>query len=143
LLSINYSFFVQLAIFLALVFVLKKFIFNPLMSLWDERDQLIAGNKEKSEELSAKVDRLIVDYQGKILAKKKQMQEETDKDRKLAVKEQEDLVARLHTESNEMIAELREKIASEFKDARLRIQSDARLMGERIAEKILGSSVSE
>ena len=142
-LSINYSFFVQLAIFLALVFVLKKFIFNPLMNLWDERDQLIAGNKEKSEELSAKVDRLIVDYQGKIMAKKKQMQEETDKNRKLAAREQEDLVAKLHTQSNEMIAELREKIASEFKDARARIQSDARLMGERIAEKILGSSVSE
>jgi len=138
LLSINYSFFVQLAIFLALVFVLKKFIFNPLMNLWDERDQLIAGNKEKSEELSAKVDRLIVDYQGKILAKKKQMQEETDKNRKLAVREQEDLVAKLRTQSNEMIAELREKIATEFKDARLRIQSDARLMGEKIAEKILG-----
>ena len=137
-LSINYSFFVQLAIFLALVFVLKKFIFNPLMNLWDERDQLIAGNKEKSEELSAKVDRLIVDYQGKILAKKKQMQEETDKNRKLAVREQEDLVAKLRTQSNEMIAELREKIATEFKDARLRIQSDARLMGEKIAEKILG-----
>jgi len=138
LLSINYSFFVQLAIFLALVFVLKKFIFNPLMNLWDERDQLIAGNKEKSEELSAKVDRLIVDYQGKILAKKKQMQEETDKNRKLAAREQEDLVAKLRTQSNEMIAELREKIATEFKDARLRIQSDARLMGEKIAEKILG-----
>ena len=30
-LSINYSFFVQLAIFLALVFVLKKFIFNPIV----------------------------------------------------------------------------------------------------------------
>ena len=137
-LSINYSFFVQLAIFLALVFVLKKFIFNPLMSLWDERDRLIAGNKEKSEELSAKADRLIVDYQGKIINKKKQMQEETDKNRKLAAREQEDLVAKLRTQSNEMIAELREKIATEFKDARLRIQSDARLMGEKIAEKILG-----
>jgi len=143
LLSINYSFFVQLAIFLALVFVLKKFIFNPLMGLWDERDQLIAGNKQKSEELSAKVDRLIVDYQGKIMAKKKQMQEETDKNRKLAAREQEDLVAKLHTQSNEMIAELREKIASEFKDARSRIQSDAQTMGQRIAEKILGSSLSE
>jgi F-type H+-transporting ATPase subunit b len=142
-LSINYSFFVQLAIFLALVFALKQFVFNPLMGLWDERDRLIAGNKSKSEELSTRVDQLIVDYQGKIMTKKKQMKEEADKNRKQASKEQEDILGKLHTESNEMIAELRVKIAAEFKDAQARIQADARQMGARIAEKILGSSVSE
>ena len=142
-LAINYSFFIQLGIFLALVFLLKKFLFDPLMNLWDERDQLIAGNKKKSEELSAQVDQLIVDYQGKIVSKKRLVQEETDKSRKLAAKDQEDTIAKIHTEANEMIAELREKIAGEFKDARSRIQADSQVMGRKIAEKILGAGISE
>jgi F-type H+-transporting ATPase subunit b len=143
LLSINYSFFVQLAIFLALVFILKRFMFNPLMDLWDKRDQLIEGNKQKSEELTAKVDRLIVEYQFKVLDKKKQMAVEADKKRKQASSEQDDIIAKLRTSSNEMIAELREKIASEFKDARSRLQADSQAMGQKIAEKILGASVAE
>lgn len=142
-LSINYSFFIQLAVFLALVFFLKWMLFDPLMELWDGRDQLIAGNKKKSEELSVKVDQLIVDYQGKIMSKKKLVSDAMDKDRKQAGKEQEDTVGKIRTQANEMIAELRKKIAGEFKAARSRIQGDAQTMGAKIAEKILGSSLSE
>lgn len=137
-LSINYSFFVQLAVFLALVFFLKRFLFDPLMGLWDERDQLIAGNKKKSEELSALADQLIVEYQGKMLDKKKHIQEAIDRNRKQAGKDQEETVSKARTQANDMIAELREKIAGEFKAAESRIRADAQVMGEKIAEKILG-----
>ena len=59
------------------------------------------------------------------------------------MKDQDNIVVSNRTEANEMIAELREKIAAEFKAAEQRVQADSQLMGKTIAEKILGASISE
>jgi len=142
-LTINYSFFVQLAIFLAMVLFLKKFLFSPLMNLWDERENRIAGTKQRAEDLSTTVDRLIVYYEAQIWATRKLAQEEYERNHREIVKDQDNIVVSNRTEANEMIAELREKIAAEFKAAEQRVQADSQLMGKTIAEKILGASISE
>jgi len=144
LLTINYSFFIQLAIFIALVLFLQKFLFAPVYDqIWDERDQLITGNKQKAEELSEKVDRLIVYHEAQVWASRKLAEEESERTHRQAVKDQEQTIANIRTESNEMIAELRERIAAEFKAAQERIRADAEKMGKTIAQKILGTGVSE
>jgi F-type H+-transporting ATPase subunit b len=142
-LTINYSFFVQLAIFLAMVLFVKKFLFSPLLELWDERENRITGTKQRAEDLSTTVDRLIVYYEAQIWATRKLAQEDAERNHREIVKDQDNTVVSNRTEANEMIAELREKIASEFKAAQQRVQSESQMMGKTIAEKILGASISE
>lgn len=142
-LAINYSFFVQMVIFLALVFFLQKFLFKPLMEMWDERANLIEGNKQKAEELSTRVDRQIVYYEAQIWATRKLAQEEAERAHRENVRQLEELLLKVKNESNEAVAELREKIAGEFKAAEQRVMAGAEAMGKMIAERILGTSVSE
>lgn len=139
-LSINYSFFVQLAVFLALVFFLQKFLFKPLMRLWEEREEQMEGSRKRAEELSARADQLIVYYEAQLWATRKLAQEDSDTARRALVKELEESVLKVRNESNEAIAELREKIAGEFKAAEQRVLDSAQAMGEMIVERILGKA---
>ena len=142
-LAINYSFFIQMAIFLAMVFFLQKFLFKPLMDMWDTRANLIEGNKQRAEELSSKVDQQIVYYEAQIWATRKLAQEDAERTHRENVRHEEELLLKIKNESSEAIAELREKIAGEFKAAEQRVMDSAQAMGKMIAEKILGTSISE
>jgi len=140
LLTINYSFFVQLAVFLALVLFLQKFLFKPLMKLWEEREDQIGGNKKRAEELSIKADQLIVYYEAQIWATRRLAQEDSELARRASVKGLEESVLKVRNESTEAIADLRERIAGEFKAAEQRVLDSAQSMGEMIVERILGKA---
>jgi F-type H+-transporting ATPase subunit b len=132
-----------MALFLAMVFFLQKFLFKPLMDMWDTRANLIEGNKQRAEELSSKVDQQIVYYEAQIWATRKLAQEDAEHTHRENVRHSEELLLKVKNESNEAIAELREKIAGEFKAAEQRVMDNAQAMGKMIAEKILGTSISE
>jgi len=142
-LTINYSFFIEMALFIGMVFFLQRFLLRPLFDLWDERDNLIEGNKRRAEDLSIRVDQLIVYYEAQVWATRKLAQEEAERTRRETVHDQEELLLKIRNESTEALAELREKIAGEFKAAESRILDSAQSMGQMIAERVLGARASE
>jgi F-type H+-transporting ATPase subunit b len=137
LLAINYSFFVQLAVFLAMIFILQKFLFKPLMDLWDKRDEMIDGNRAKADELAGRVDQLIVYYEAQIWATRKLAQEDTDAAKHHGNKQLDDMLQHTRAEANEMITGLRGKIAAQYKEARGTLMTEAEKLGTEIADKIL------
>jgi len=136
--SLNYSFFIEIVLFLAMVFFLQRFLFRPLLKLWDEREDLIEGNRKKAETLSKQVDQMVVYYEAQLWAARRLAQEERERIRRQAGKEQEEIVQVARTEANETIADLREKIALEYREALKRIQDESEAMGKSIAGRILG-----
>jgi len=141
LISLNYSLFIQLLVFLAIVFFLQRFLFKPLLNIWQKREEVIVGNRQKAEELSQRLDNLIIQFATQIWAARRLAQEEQEKIRKQNSQEIEQMVQIIRTETNEMIQELREKIALEYKPALGRISEQAEKMGREIAEKILGRGI--
>ncbi len=140
--SLNYSLFVEIILFLAMVVFLQRFLFRPLLQLWDERDELIEGNKKKAEELSKHLDSMIVFYEAQLWAARKLAAEEQEKIRRTAASEQEELVTTAKNEALETIADLREQIALEYREALKRVEAGAEGMGKSIAEQILGKTVA-
>ncbi len=136
--SLNYSFFIEIALFLAMVVFLQRFLFKPLLRLWDRREELIEGNRQKAEALSKQVDQMVVYYEAQLWAARRLAQEEREKIRKQAEQEQEEMVRTARTESNEMVAEFKGKIALEYREALKRIQAESEAMGQNIAGRILG-----
>ena len=139
--SLNYSLFIQLVVFLAVIFFLQRFLFKPLLAIWGKREEVIEGGRKKAEELSQQVDNLIIQFAAEIWAARKLAQEEQEKIRKQNSQEIEQMVQIIRAETNEMALELREKIALEYKPAQKRIAEQAEKMGGEIAEKILGRAV--
>ena len=55
LLSVNYTVFIQIVIFLIAIFILNKLVFKPFLGLVDRRDKLTRGAIEEAHELEDKV----------------------------------------------------------------------------------------
>jgi len=140
--SLNYSLFIEIALFLAIVFFLQRFLFKPLLKLWDEREEMIDGNRKKAEQISKQLDQMIVYYEAQLWATRRLANDEREKIKRRAELEKEQMVQTSRNEAQEMLGDLREKIALEYREALKRIQEEAELMGKNIAEKILGRNLA-
>jgi len=142
LISLNYSFFVQLFIFLFLVIILNQFLFKPVLKIWQEREEAIEGKRKKAQELEKQVNELAQRLNQELEKAQERAQKEEEKLKQKFLRQQEELIQKTRSQANEMIAELREKIALEYKTALSQLEQEAENLAQKIAEQILGRKIS-
>ena len=65
-LGLDGSFFIQVAVFAVLFFVLTRVYFRPFMKLFDLRHQRIITDRQAAEKLMSEADSKFEDYKNKI-----------------------------------------------------------------------------
>jgi F-type H+-transporting ATPase subunit b len=137
--SLDYSVFYQIALFLVLLIVLNKVLFRPYLILLEERERKTA--QDDSSELEHEATRLRALYEDKIAqaqaagyaAKETILQE--------ARRQREAVLNQARQEAMSLLESVRRELASQMQKERQLAVTEVRTIAQEMASKILGRNV--
>ncbi|MEM7008840.1 MAG: ATP synthase F0 subunit B [Thermodesulfobacteriota bacterium] len=141
LLSVNYTVFIQIIIFLAAIFILNKLVFKPFISLVDRRDKLTRGAIEEAHELEEKVKAIMEDYDAKLSEARSLAIEERNKLIAEGQNVAQEILGEARNETGALLDEAKVKLEAETKEIKEKIKSDIDSLAGEIATKVLGKEV--
>ncbi len=135
--DIDYSIFIQIALFLVIWFFLARFVFTPFQRLLGEREQRTEGMKAEAETLLEEAERLRMQYEERITKAKEEGSSIKEEIRQEALQAREQLLAHAQEDAARFLQLARQQILEEMqKDRELAVQ-EAEVIGQEMAEKIL------
>ena len=139
--SLNATLFVQVALFLTLLFILNRIMIQPIHRLILEREEVF---KEKRDQLAAVQDeirQLAEDYEARLKLAEREARESQLALRKAAGDEARDLVSTAQEQVSALQEKVRKEVAQELERARHAVAEQAELLSSSITEKVLGREV--
>ena len=138
-LEINNWFFVQLANFILLLFILNKILYKPLLRLFQEREDNTKGALEKARAFDKEKDDVLAKIDAKLSDARSQSRATFEG---LSNEGMEIQRATLESAQNDAV-EINRKAKSELEDAtdkaRSSLKSDIESFAQQIVEKLVGA----
>jgi len=141
LISINLTLLVQMGVFLAVLVILNRLLFQPILETFDERTRRVEDAKTQARALEAETAKQVAAYQGQLQEARSEGERLREAMRKMALAENERLVRQTREETGDMLGELRERIAREYREASATLKVEAREMAREVAVQVLGRPV--
>lgn len=132
---------IHLIFFLIMLVVLNQLLIQPILKVMDEREGRITRNQDAAHKAAHGADELIAKYDAQVQATRREAKAEGEKMRKAADAEVEKLIVAARTQSGDLVAEIREKIAADYKAAQTDLRASAQSLGQSIAARLLGRSI--
>jgi F-type H+-transporting ATPase subunit b len=137
----DYTIFIQMIIFGALIFILNILLYKPILSIIERRKKHIDELENEIKLFNESVDKKAAEYEEKLkLAKSK-----ASDLKKEIIKEGTDqakvIVDAVRNEIPLMIQEFQQKLDKEVQVARQTLDSQSRRLSLEIAQKVMGRSV--
>ncbi|MGB7949175.1 MAG: ATP synthase F0 subunit B [Candidatus Binatia bacterium] len=140
--SLDYSVFYQIVLFLVLWVVLARVLFRPYLNLLEERERKTTGAQHDSTDLEREGARLRAQYEEKIAqaqavgygAKEAIVQE--------GRQQREKIITQARDESTRMLETVRQEVESQFQKERQLIATEVGTLAHEMASKILGRDVA-
>ncbi len=142
LLDLDYTVFVQFALFLILFLLANAFLFQPYLRLRERRRAGIEGAREEATRTSASADAKLADYEKQLAAARDRANEAGRKVRADAAAHERELTEKARATAHAAIDEAQQKMRAETDAARLSLLPEANTIAKRIASKLLGREVS-
>lgn len=139
--SINLTLLVQMGVFLAVLVILNRLLFQPILETFDERTRRVEDAKTQARALEAETAKQVAAYQGQLQEARSEGERLREAMRKMALAENERLVRQTREETGDMLGELRERIAREYREASATLKVEAREMAREVAVQVLGRPV--
>lgn len=130
--------FIQLGIFLAVVFSLNQFVFKPVLKILKLRRLRTEGDRKKIEEVAQKTQNLIKEYEAKMQEAKKEAFQIKEALRKEGHEQSLNIVQEARQASTAQIEKIKKEIAAAGSQATAQLESQAENLSRQIAEKVLG-----
>jgi F-type H+-transporting ATPase subunit b len=139
--QLNFTLFIQLINFLALLFILNAILYKPIMAKMREREAQIRKDREKALELEENV-RLQESQHQEALTKARQ----TAAQEKAALiaeakKEENAILEKARAEASRIVDDMKAAIQTEANEVRKTLKAQMTPLAESITEKILGRAV--
>ena len=138
LVDLDGSFFLQIGLFFALFFLLRAWVFGPMMRLFDAREAAIDGAKRDAKSIEADADRKLHEFEAEMKKVKIAASAEREALQKDAAALERDLLAKAREESGAVLAEASTKIAADAAKIREEMKASIPVLAGQIAEKLLG-----
>ena len=132
---------IHLVFFLVMVLILNRLLFKPMLQVMDKRKSRVEGNQQDAEAMNARTETLVKDYHQKMEEAKKKISQEKEGLRKVALAEEDKIIKAARVRAGDAIAELRERIAVEFREAQGRLKKDSEQLGREVAARLLGRAI--
>lgn len=133
--------FVQMAIFLALIFILNLLLFKPILSIIDRRKRQLDELENEIKLFKDSVDKKAAEYNEKLnnaKAKGSDLKKEIIAE---GAKQAKGIVDAVRNEIPLMVQESQKKMDKEMQAAREILSGQSRKLSLEISEKVLGRSV--
>ncbi len=139
--DVDNTIFIQGAIFLILIVVLKPLLFDPWLAARDRRAQRIGGAFEEAALLREQAAEKSAEYDARLRrAKDEAMSLRSDR-RKAAEGEEAQLVAAARREAAESLDATKSKISTDIEQARAELQGRVDSLAGDVTKQVLGRAV--
>lgn len=135
------GFVIQIALFLVLWFVLKRWLFDPTLRVLEARRQRTSGQLAEAERLREETVRMRNEYEARLQQARVAARDEVARIREEAEAEEARLLEAARAEAAAVVQEVRARVANEIEAARATMARDAAELSVEAAEKILGRPV--
>jgi F-type H+-transporting ATPase subunit b len=136
-LEFNQWFFVLLANFLVLLFVLNAILFKPLARIFKEREAATTGAIDEAKSLSARKNDAISKMNAELMSAKNKAKETFDSLREAGIMKQKEMLSKAEAEAVEMIEKARKELQAEAEKARASLKVDIERFSEEIVNKLV------
>ena len=136
--SLDWTLFVQMAIFLAFVVYLNNFLLKPLAAYVARRKETIEGLQESGGEQDAALEAIQKDYTDKLNKAHDEMLAQRTSARKEATDLQNSILEEAKKESYQELSKGELELKKDIVSARQNLEQEARALATAISGKILG-----
>jgi F-type H+-transporting ATPase subunit b len=136
--SLDWTLFVQMAIFLAFVVYLNTFLLKPMTAYLARRKETIEGLQESGSDQDIALEAIRKDYTQKLNKAHDEMLARRTSARKEALALQDSLLEEAKKESYQELSKGESELQKEIVSARQALEQEARALATAISGKILG-----
>lgn len=140
-LEINNTFFIQLAIFAVLFFILSAVYFKPFMRLFEARHQKTVADREAAERLMVQADAKFEEYKTRLAHERQAARKDFESALNEAKKEEASILAHAREEAKKITHEAAESVANQRNKLKAELEADVEGMARAISEKLLSRKV--
>ncbi len=139
--DLNLTFVVQVVLIVVLLLVLKPVLFDPMLKLFEAREQAIGGAKEKARKTDLKSAKAETEFQAQMGKAQAQGNVERERLRGEGVKAENEVLAKVRAETAAFLDERRQKAQVELATARAELKGSAQELAKQLATRVLGREV--
>ncbi|MEN6332045.1 MAG: ATP synthase F0 subunit B [Smithella sp.] len=137
----DYTLFIQIIAFLALIFILNVLLYKPILSILDRRKKHIEELENEIILFNQSVDKKAAEYEEKLKLAKANAADLKKEIIKEGTDQAKVIVDAVRNEIPIMMQEFQQKLDKEVQAARETLDSQSRRLSLEIAEKVMGRSV--
>jgi len=135
--------FIQAALFLVLLFVIKPLLLDPMLKLFEERERRIDGAKLEARKMDEQSAGALSKFEGEMNKVRASANVERDKVRAEALKAESDLLGKVRERTAAKLEAGRKANTEEEKRARSGLETESRELARLLASRALGREVTE
>ncbi|MCC7541974.1 MAG: ATP synthase F0 subunit B [Deltaproteobacteria bacterium] len=139
--DLDITFFVQIVLFFVVFFTLRALVFKPVLALFDAREKGIHGAREEAEQLEQDAAKQAAAFEEEMKKVKALAGDERDRLRAEGLRLEQTLLAKVRTETTELLDRRRAELREEKVRARQRLDTEVPALGRQIATTVLGREV--
>ena len=140
--SLDISILYQVVLFVFLLLVLNKVLFQPYLALLDERERRTSGAQHDSADLEHEGARLRSQYEERLAQARSNAIAERERILQTARQEREKILGQARQEADRHLARVRQEIAAALQVERRLAATEAAAIAAEIASKVLGRKVA-
>ena len=137
----DYTFFVQIALFVVLWLLLKRLWFDPALKITHERARRSEGAIKEARAIQAEAEQLRARHAASLDEVRGESKREMQDILRAAEQEQKRRIAEARAEAQGTLAEVQARITEEVATARQDLREQAREIAQEVVRKVLGRAV--
>jgi len=142
LIDIDGTVLVQFGLFLVLFFIANKLLFQPYLRLRERRKQGIEGARAEADQMIARADATLADYDKQLAAARNRAAEAGRQIRGEAAAHEKEVTDKARAAAQKSMDEATARMRAETDAARLQLLPQANQLARQITSKLLGREVS-
>ena len=142
LIDLDLTVVVQFGLFLVMLVVLNKVLFQPYLRLRDKRQAGIEGARLEADRMVAEADAKLADYETSLAAARDRASEESRKIRGEAAAHEREVTGKARAAATAAMTEAQTKVRAETAAARAQLMPQADALARQMTSKLLGREVA-
>jgi len=139
--DIDSTLFIQLVLFLLLIWILNQVLYKPLLRIMDRRKEILDKAQEEVKNVQETIDRRVAEYEEKIRAAKMEAMGQKGDLAKEGAEAAKVITDKAKAEIAGMMGEFQAKLEKELAAAREILRNQSIRISSEFAEKVLGRSI--
>jgi len=135
------TFFVQLVLFLTVLFGLHFLVFRPVLKILRYRFEKTEGDRKRIESLTQKTEVLIQQYESKMQTAKKEAQGLKEIIRKEGVEQSSRMIQDVKELRMKELEKIRQEVSKATLEAEKKLEVQAKDLGVQMVEKVLDKKI--